>query len=121
GHARRPQVLRPVAEEERLCVVASPVTARDFHDAGTCRTKGDRQELHYPAPCPSLSGICRDAMETLPKGKPAARQAASVCVPGATDWHPPDADRRGPGQPAVLERGVQAALHSRTDRAEDRG
>ena len=120
GHARRQEVLRPAAQEERLRAGAGLVAARRPHDAGTRGTEGDRQELHHPAPCPSLPRLCGNAVEAVPEGEPAARQAAPVCVPGAADRHSPDADRRGRGEPGSAQRDGEAAVPRRPDRAEGR-
>src|SRR5262249_4080009 len=91
------------------------------HDAGTRRTEGDRQAVRDPAPRPPLPGLLGNAVAAVPEGRPAARQTSLVCLSGAANRHPPDADGRGPGEPETPAPGIQTAVPSRTDRAESQG
>jgi predicted nucleotidyltransferase len=83
------QVLSP------LVVHTTPEHAELKEIANNCIT---------PAPRPSLPGLCRNTVEAVPEGKPAARQAAPVRVSSAADRHPSDEDGRGSSQPGALER-----------------
>ena len=73
--------------------------------------KAHRRRLRHEAPRPSLPRLRRDAVEAVRKGDPAAGQAAALRLPGAADRHPPDADRRGRGEPGPSERVFRTAVH----------
>ena len=70
GHARRPEVLRPAAEEERLRAGAAPLAAGRPHDAGARGAEGDRRAAASRGTTPTTTWLRRDAVEAVREGDP---------------------------------------------------
>ena len=77
GDARRPEVLRPAAAEERLRAGAGALAAGRPHDAGTRGTEGDRRRHASPATTPTTTWASRRTQWKLFEKE--NRRASSRC------------------------------------------
>lgn len=103
-------LIRHGANLERLCAREGTFAAGCSHDTGTCGIEGDRQGLHHEAPCSSLPRLPGNPVEAVREREPAAGQAAPLCVSGAFDGHPLDANRQGRCECGLPQRDSEVAL-----------